>query len=84
MKSIYKNTLALLALTTFFVSCSDDDSNPPIEGTTGDAEIFFDNGVAGDALIIGNTYTNSNGESLTINRLNYIVSNIVFIKEAVT
>lgn len=81
MKSIFKNTLAVLALTTFFVSCSNDDSSPADEGTKGDAEIFFDNGVAGDALIIGNTYTNSNGESLTINRLNYIISNIVLIKE---
>lgn len=81
MKSIFKNTLAVLALTTFFVSCSNDDSNPVVEGTTGDAEIFFDNGVAGDALIIGGTYSNSNGESLTINRLNYIVSNVVLIRE---
>ena len=82
MKSIFKNTLALLALTSFFVSCSsDDDSDPVVEGTTGEAEIFFDNGVAGDALIIGSTYTNSNGENLTIERLNYIVSNFVLIKE---
>lgn len=82
MKFQFKNTIALLALTTFFVSCSSDDDTAPItEGTTGDAELFFDNGVAGDEFILGNTYTNSNGESLTIDRLNYIVSNIVLIKE---
>lgn len=82
MKFQFKTTIAVLALTTFFVSCSSDDDTAPItEGTTGDAEFFFDNGVAGDKLILGNTYTNSNGENLTIDRLNYIVSNIVLIKE---
>ena len=82
MKFQLKTTIAVLALTTFFVSCSSDDDTAPVtEGTTGDAELFFDNGVAGDALILGNTYTNSNGENLTIDRLNYVVSNIVFIKE---
>lgn len=82
MKFQLKNTIAVLALTTLFVSCSnDDDSSSVVEGTTGDVELYFDNGVAGDALILGNTYTNSNNESLTINRLNYIVSNFVLIKE---
>ncbi|RYJ42122.1 MbnP family protein [Flavobacterium beibuense] len=82
MKFQLKNTIAVLAFTTLFVSCSnDDDSSSVVEGTTGDVELYFDNGVAGDALILGNTYTNSNNESLTINRLNYIVSNIVLIKE---
>lgn len=82
MKFHFKNTIAIMALTTLFVSCSnDDDTSPVVEGTTGDVELYFDNGVAGDALILGNTYTNSNGESLTINRLNYIVSNFILVKE---
>ncbi|QEE48128.1 hypothetical protein FUA48_00605 [Flavobacterium alkalisoli] len=82
MKFQLKNTIVVLALTALFVSCSnDDDSSSVVEGTTGDVELYFDNGVAGDALILGNTYTNSNNESLTINRLNYIVSNFVLIKE---
>lgn len=81
MKFQLKNTIAILALTFLFVSCSsDDDSSPVAEDAMGDVELYFDNGVNGDALILGSTYTNSNGESLTINRLNYIISNIVLIK----
>jgi len=82
MKFQFKNIAAVMAATVLIVSCSnDDDASKIVEGTTGDAELFFDNGVAGDALILGNSYTNSNNETLTINRLSYIVSNVVFIKE---
>ncbi|MCO6148308.1 MbnP family protein [Flavobacterium sp. NRK1] len=82
MKIQFKYMAALMAAASLFVSCSnDDDSSKVVEGTVGDAELFFDNGVAGDALVLGTTYTNSNGEALTINRLSYIVSNFVFIKE---
>jgi hypothetical protein len=82
MKFQLKHIAAVMAVSALFVSCSsDDDSSKIVEGTTGDAELYFDNGVAGDALILGNTYTNSNGEALTINRLSYIISNLVFIKE---
>lgn len=80
MKSIYMKFATVAALSFLFTSCSDDDNNPQtIAGTFGDAELYFDNGVNGDALILGNTYTNSNGENLTINRLNYIISNVVLI-----
>lgn len=80
LKSIFLP--AIMAVSVLFVSCNDDDNgSAPIPGTTGDAELYFDNGVAGDALILGNTYANSNGENLKINRLNYIISNIVLIKE---
>ena len=82
MKFSIKNTFALLAATALFVSCSgDDNADSIIDGTTGDVELYFDNGVAGDALILGSTYTNSNNEKLTINRFNYIVSNFVLVKE---
>ncbi|MHA3787602.1 MbnP family protein [Flavobacterium hauense] len=81
MKFQIKYIAAVVAAASFFVSCSSDDNTKVAEGTVGDAELYFDNGVAGDALILGNTYTNSNGESLTINRLSYIISNLVFIKE---
>jgi len=81
MKFQFKNIVAVLASTTLLVSCSNDDNSKIVEGTTGDAELFFDNGVAGDALILGSSYTNSNNEALTINRLSYIISNVVFIKE---
>lgn len=81
MKFKYKKIAAALAMVTFLSSCSSDDTAPVAEGTHGSVELFFDNGVAGDALILGNTYTNSNGENLKINRLNYIVSNFVLVKE---
>lgn len=81
MKFQIKNIAAVMAATVLFVSCNNDDNGSSVnEGTTGDAELFFDNGVAGDALMLGNTYANSNNESLTIERLNYIVSNIALIK----
>jgi len=81
MKFQSKYFAAIMAAASLFVSCSNDDDSKPVDGTTGDAELFFDNGVAGDALVLGTSYTNSNSESLTINRLNYIISNITFIKE---
>ncbi|QYJ68469.1 MbnP family protein [Flavobacterium litorale] len=81
MKFQYIKYAALSAIALFTVSCSsDDDSNQEvIEGTVGEVELFFDNGVAGDALVLGSTYANSNEENLTINRLNYIVSNFILI-----
>lgn len=81
MKIQIKNIFALLLMTIAFGACSSDDSSDSIaEGETGDLGLFFDNGVNGDALILGNSYTNSNGEKLTIDRFNYIVSNIILIK----
>ncbi|AXG72865.1 hypothetical protein DVK85_00905 [Flavobacterium arcticum] len=78
MKFQYIKFAALSALAFCTLSCSnDDDTTEVIGGTYGEVELYFDNGVAGDALILGNTYTNSNNESLTINRFNYIVSNFV-------
>jgi hypothetical protein len=77
---LYLKMIAAMATTALFVSCSDDDSSKIEEGTTGNAEVFFDNGVAGDALVLGTSYTNSNNETLIINRLNYIVSNFVLVK----
>ena len=81
MKFQIKYIAAVITAATLFMSCSNDDNSTIAEGTTGDAELYFDNGVAGDALILGDTYTNSNGEALTINRLSYIISNLVLIKE---
>jgi hypothetical protein len=82
MKFKLQQLAGALALTALFTACNNDDNASAIvEGTTGDAEFFFDNGVAGDALTLGSTYTNSNGEWLTIDRLNYIVSNFVLVDE---
>ena len=80
MKSTIKY-VAVAAMAVLFASCNDDDTNTAQPDTFGDAEVFFDNGVAGDALTLGTSYTNSNGETLKIERLNYIVSNFVLIDE---
>ncbi|PKP16185.1 MAG: hypothetical protein CVU07_07780 [Bacteroidetes bacterium HGW-Bacteroidetes-23] len=81
MKTNFKYIALFLTFSILFTACSsDDDSAENLDGTFGDVELFFDNGVNGDALILGNSYTNSNGETLTINRFNYIVSNFVLVK----
>ncbi len=80
MKSI-QYILAAIAMPFLFVSCNSDDDNVVVAGA-GDAELFFDNGIAGDELILGAPYTNSNNETLNFNKLNYIISNIVFIDAA--
>ena len=80
MKIINTATM-IMVVTALFVSCNNDDTASVNPAESGDLELFFDNGVAGDALILGNTYTNSNNESLTIDRFNYIVSNIELIAE---
>ena len=83
MKTNIKNIALFIAFTGLLTSCSSDDapSGDSLNGTFGDVELFFDNGVNGDALVLGSAYTNSNGEKLTINRFNYIVSNIVLVKD---
>ncbi|WP_396148742.1 MbnP family protein [Flavobacterium sp.] len=82
MKTNFKYFALFLTFSILFSACSsDDDTAENLDGTFGDVELFFDNGVNGDALILGNSYTNSNGETLTINRFNYIVSNFILVKE---
>ena len=81
MKFSIKNIFAILAITSFLASCSSDDDSQIASGN-GEMELFFDNSVNGDDLILGaSTYTNSNNETLKINRFNYIVSNFVLIKD---
>jgi len=81
MKTNFNYIALFLTFSILFTACSsDDDGAENLDGTFGDVELFFDNGVNGDALILGNSYTNSNGETLTIDRFNYIVSNFVLVK----
>lgn len=80
MKSIYFSIAAIAMAALSLVSCKTDDDTT----LTGENSVTleFDNGVNGDDLLLGvSSYTNSNGETLTINRLNYIVSNFVLIDE---
>lgn len=80
MKSILKLQLVILSLIITLSSCSsDDDATQELSGEN-NLTIEFDNSVNGDDLLLGtSTYTNSNNETLTINRFNYIVSNFVLI-----
>jgi len=80
MKSILKLQLVILSLVITLSSCSsDDDATQELSGEN-NLTIEFDNSVNGDDLLLGtSTYTNSNNETLTINRFNYIVSNFVLI-----
>ena len=80
MKTIIKLQLLILTLALSVSSCSsDDDVTQELSGEN-NLTIEFDNSVNGDDLLLGtSSYTNSNGETLTINRFNYIVSNFVLI-----
>jgi hypothetical protein len=75
MKSFYNISLVLF-LFVFVVSCSsDDDGIMELKGT-GMVKIEFDNSMEGDDLLLStSSYTNSQNETLTVSRLNYIVSN---------
>lgn len=77
MKTIYY-FMAALAMSLLFISCNNDDDTVAVGGS-GKAELYFDNGFAGDEFILGVAYTNSNNETLKINKLTYIISNVVFI-----
>lgn len=73
---------AVIAMAVSVTSCSsDDDMSGELTGKNA-VTLEFDNSVNGDDLILSaSTYTNSNGETLTIDRFNYIVSNFVLIDD---
>lgn len=74
IKTLYKLSLVLF-LSTLIVACSDDDDTIALTGT-GMVKIEFDNSIAGNDLILGvSNPPNTQNEALTVNRLNYIVSN---------
>jgi hypothetical protein len=79
MKFQLKNTLAVVAIACTLISCSKDEETISGEGKIG---LEFDN-VFGSADLILNTQDNvtSQGETLKISDLKYIVSNIVLTKE---
>ena len=82
MKFNFKNTTAILALTTVFVSCSNDDSVVTDVSGTGTVGVEFDNAFGDNDLILntqGNTTTNN--EVLKISTVKYIISNIVLTKD---
>ena len=82
MKFQLKNTIVILAFASIFASCSSDDDRSQNLVGNGEMELYFDNSLNGDDLILGvSSHTNSSGETLKVNKFNYIVSNFVLIDE---
>lgn len=74
IKTLYKLSRVLF-LSMLVVACSDDDDTVALTGT-GMVKMEFDNSIAGNDLILGvSNPPNTQNEALTVNRLNYIVSN---------
>jgi D-arabinose 5-phosphate isomerase GutQ len=79
MKFQLKKYAVALAIALTLTSCSNDDDNTPTG--EGNLKLEFDN-IYGSANLAFNTpYTNSNGEVVKIDKLIYIVSNIILTKD---
>src|SRR5690606_22806099 len=76
MKTNFKISIGAVALMLVIASCSkDDDGTEELTGSN-DVSVKFDNGFAGNDLILGvANIPNENKEVLTVSRFNYIVSN---------
>lgn len=73
-----------LVLAVLFTSCKKDKKDPdPVpepEPVTGSLKINFENSVGEQPLDFVTTYTNASGETYTISKFNYYISNIVLTK----
>lgn len=82
MKLSFKFFLIVLMAT--FLSCKKDKKNEPepepIPVETGKLSIEFENIVDSLPLVFGQKYTNANGDTFTVSKFNYIISNIVVTK----
>lgn len=67
--------LSLLFL--FFVSCDDSDS---LVNGTGKLVIEFDNRAGDHDLVLNHDYVNSSGETFSVSKLNYYISNIILTR----
>lgn len=75
MKFINRLLIGTLVLSAFASCSSDDDTTDELMGENS-ITLEFDNAVGSDDLLLAtSSYTNSQNETLTITRLNYIVSN---------
>src|SRR5687768_14650545 len=63
----------LFLLLLSLIGCDDDDSFP--QGT-GQLTIEFDNRIGEENLELNKDYTNTNGETFRLSKLNYYISNI--------
>ena len=80
MKIKLKSTVFAVALAIVFGSCSKDDVVTSTEGN-GKLKIKFDHRYADADFIMGAPYTTSKGETIKVDNIKYIVSNIVLIKD---
>ncbi|WP_430615096.1 MbnP family protein [Flavobacterium sp. JP2137] len=73
---------AVIALLSFASCASDDSADHGALAGTGNMELFFDHTFKGDKLILEvSSHTNSQMETLSISRFNYIISNISLIDD---
>lgn len=78
MKFQFKNGIAVMAIVFTLFSCT--DKNDEVITGEGNLKLEFDNVYNANNLAFETPYTNSNGEVIKINKLKYIVSNIVLTK----
>ena len=81
MKNTILKSIALMAITLAFTSCSDDDKTVADVSGNGSIGVEFDNGYGVNDLILNQANTTSAGEVLKISTIKYIVSNITLTKE---
>ncbi len=77
MKFQLKNIAAVVIIAISLFSCSNNDE---VISGEGNLKLEFDNVYNANNLAFDTSYTNSNGEVVKINKLKYIVSNIVLTK----
>ena len=80
MKNILKYNLAFAALALILTSCNSDDNVITNVSGTGNLGLEFDQSYGENDLILGQANVTSQGETLKISTIKYIVSNIVLTK----
>jgi hypothetical protein len=78
MKTIFAAAILFTAILS--TSSCKKDTDGDLTGT-GPVTIEFDNRFGDGPLTFGTTYTNQNGEEVTLSMFNYYVSNFVLVKE---
>jgi hypothetical protein len=80
MKQVkYISILCAAAMAVTFTACKKkkDPVTPPIDANVGTVKLEFSNKVGSESLVLNNNwYTNENGDSFTVSKFNYYISNI--------
>lgn len=80
MKNI-KNLWAVLCIAATVASCSKDENPVTVVAGTGNLEVEFDNVFGSADLILNTPNVTSQGETLKVSDVKYIISNIVLTRE---